>query len=666
MDKKSEIAQRTGSRAVFAAKPETPATPEATTAPTTASAPQPAAAPSAAATQEPTGWWMYHGDPQHTGFVSDSDLNSTNVSSSRFKLLHSLELEGAVLSVPAVTNGYIYVGLANYQKAQGGNGGALLKIDIQTGTIVKTFSWDLLGDDRDAHGFAGMGCTPAVANGRVYFGAFNGKFYCLDEETLDLLWVTDLRNADPRHNQPITNTAGTDEYPAAVIWSSPVLDSQGKHVFVGCGEGENPKLYSFVFCLDALFGTVNWIYCTNKFEESRDNPPCLLPMKAVAVEPAPAPWKVIITEPISMGCSVWGAIAYDPEHNRIYCPTGNQQPEPNEDWEWLDDNNPVTDYTSYTKPPPGFQPELPSLGYSNGILSLNALSGEFTPKFFQVPVESNYRPSDIDIDVGGSPVIFNWRSGPNLQDKRKVLGIGCKNGTFFVLDAYHQQILVQRQLLPYHKDGSRIDTVDPHPNPKDDNLNPAVPSEVSDLVPGENYSGVFNTAAVHPGSNDDPQTIPSRIFVGMGGPNYHSASPGIDYQNTPFMRAIDAMTLEDVWPMDDGDPPRYTKTSFVDPNTFEKVGMYQTAGESGLGSPAVVNDVVFCATSKIALYAFDVRDGTLLWYDNLGAQTGGYNGGYGYCLGPAIWKNYVVAGALVFGRQGGILNIYGLTPETDS
>ena len=74
-----------------------------------------------------------------------------------------------------------------------------------------------------------------------------------------------------------------------------------------------------------------------------------------------------------------------------------------------------------------------------------------------------------------------------------------------------------------------------------------------------------------------------------------------------------------------------------------------------------MNDVVFMATSNISLYAFNAADGTLLWQDRLGAQTDGMNGGYGYCLGAAIWGDYVVAGALVFGRDGGVLKIYKLT-----
>jgi hypothetical protein len=33
--------------------------------------------------------------------------------------------------------------------------------------------------------------------------------------------------------------------------------------------------------------------------------------------------------------------------------------------------------------------------------------------------------------------------------------------------------------------------------------------------------------------------------------------------------------------------------------------MYRTLGESGLSSPTVVNDIVFCSTSKIAVYALE-------------------------------------------------------------
>lgn len=633
MDKKSEIA-------LFKRRNAPPAEPTAT---------QPSAAPAAPTDQTPSGWWMYHGDPAHTGYVSDSDLTAAKITpdpktgTSALTTLFSLQLGGPVLSVPAVTDGFVYVGVANYHQTQDGtgNGGAMHKIDIQSGTIVKTFSWNLGTDNEDAHGFTGMGSTPMVVNGHVYFGAFNGKFYCLNQDTMELVWVTDLRNEDLAHNQPITNINGVSAgYPAAVIWTSPVISSDGTKLFVACSEGENPQLYSFVYCLDPATGNVNWIYCTNVYCTGKANSPNVLPAQAVQTLPPPTGFSIFQGEPIVMGCSVWGAIAYDKDLNRIYCPTGNQQPEPDGNW---------------TEGP--IKPELPSPGFSNGLLSLDANSGEFKA-FFQVPAESNYRVSDFDIDIGSAPVITNLGA-------RKVAIITCKNGGFFVLDADTLETVKWRQLLPYHNDGTWIETVDAHP--RDANaLNPHVGNDESNATPGENFSGVFNTAALYPGSSDNPQTISPRFFIGMGGPNYHNASPGIDYQSTPFMRAIDfnSATLVDAWPMDNGDPRKYVNSSHVDETMGIFAGMYTTAGECGLSSPAVVNDVVFCTTSKVSIYAFDVRDGKLLWWDDLGSQTDGFNGGYGYCLGPAIWKNYVVAGALLFGGDGGVLKIYGLPPSS--
>jgi outer membrane protein assembly factor BamB len=633
MDKKTETALL---RRRNAPPPEP--TPASAAQPLTAPAPEPTSPPGAAS-QTPSGWWMYHGDPEHTGFVSDSDIDSSNVNT-LVTPLFSLQLGGPVLSVPAVVDGFIYVGLANYHGAEGGNGGALRKIDIQTGKTVATFAWDLGNDIADVHKFSGMGMTPAIINGRVYFGAFNGKFYCLDQETLELQWVTDLRNQDLAHNQPMRNVMGASSYAAAVMWSSPVFNADATKLYVGCGEGENPLLYSFVFCLDVATGNVSWIYCTNLFCDNEVNQPNVLPLQAVQDLPPPAGYSIFEGAPIVMGCSVWGSIAYDRDLNRLYCPTGNQQPEPNNDWQWADT----------TQPPPPFKPELPSPGYSNGILALDADTGEHKG-FWQVPPDSNYRPSDGDIDIGSSPVLYT-------SGEQRVVAIACKNGSVFTLDAATLQLLNQRQLLPHMNDGTRIPTVDPHSASGD--LNPHMTNELSDAIPGENYSGAFNTAAYHPGSQDSPPSITPRLFIAIGGPNYHSASPGIDSDSTPFMRAVDATTLADVWPLDKGDPQRYLNTQHMDTAQGMQVGMYSNAGESGLSSPAVVNDVVFCTTSKISIYAFSVHDGTLLWMDDMGMQTDGYNGGYGYCIGPAIWKNYVVAGSLVAGLDGGVLKIYSL------
>jgi outer membrane protein assembly factor BamB len=559
-----------------------------------------------------TNWWMFHGDTAHTGEVTNSTINSTTVA--KLTNTFSINVPGSILSTPAVADGYVYVGLANAAASAAvpsGIGGSMLKINIDTGVTEASYSWSIDINERDSHGFTGMGCTPAVVDGMVYFIAFDGVLYCLKASDLSLAWKTNLRWADLPKNQPVNNVAnyGTEPpTPQAAGWSSPVVDNG--RVWVGIGEGENDGLFSFVFCLDAATGNVVWIFCTNQFVAGTPNPPNVLPA-AMVVGPLNPPFSSTPTEPVTRGCSVWSSPAYDPELDILYCSTGN----------------PVPDARLTNSP-----------GYSVGVLALKGTTGEFVA-FVQFPPESSYRVSDIDVDVGGAPTLYTLNG-------RKVMGVGCKNGSYMICDAQTLEIIKWRQMLPYMADGSQIATVDPHGPDTSSNPFPSITNEESNKTDAENFHGTYSTAAIC--------TPQQKLFIGIGGNNYHFITPGIDTPSTPFMRAMDWGTLDDAWPLA-GDPPKYTKAA---------AAMYRNAGESGISVPAVVNDVVFMATTQVALYAFNAADGTLLWNDmvNFGQQTGGFMGGYGYCLGPAIWGNYVVAGALVSGgTAGGVLNIYKLT-----
>jgi len=559
----------------------------------------------------PTNWWMFHGDTAHTGEVTDSPINSGNVA--KLTNTHSIDVPGSILSTPAVVDGSIYVGLANAAASAGvpdGIGGTMLKVNIETGATEASFSWTIDINERDSHGFTGMGCTPAVVDGKVYFIAFSGVLYCLDAADLSLKWSTNLRWADPPKNQPVNNVANYGQEPPtpqAAGWSSPCV-ANGK-VWVGIGEGENDALYSFVFCLDAATGNVIWIFCTNQFVDGTDNRPNLLPA-SVVVGPLNPPFTTTTDQPLCLGCSPWSSLAYDPDLDTLYVTTGNPVPDAR-----------LTD----------------SPRYSVGVIALKGATGDFAG-FVQFPPESSYRVSDIDVDVGGAVTLWSING-------RKVMGVGCKNGSYMICDAKTLQILKWRQMLPKMNDGSQIATVDPHGPDTASDPSPHVSNADSNKKDAENFHGTYSTAALC-----SPQ---QKIFIGLGGNNYHWICSGIDYQSTPFMRAMNWETLDDAWPMA-GDPMKYTKAA---------AAMYQNAGESGISVPAVANDVVFMATTFVALYAFSAVDGTLLWSDmtNFGQQTGGFMGGYGYCMGPAVWGPYVVAGALVRGgAAGGVLNIYKL------
>jgi outer membrane protein assembly factor BamB len=551
---------------------------------------------------------MFHGDPAHTGEATGSAINSGNVAG--LKITQSINVNGSILSTPAVVDGYVYCGLANSLAAAAQNGGQFIKVNLATGVTEATYNWSIDPKERDTHGFCGMGCTPAVTGGKVYFSAFDGKLYCLNQSDLTLAWVTDLRYADMPHNQPVTNdfaAAGTQA--KASGWSSPLV--AGNRVYVGMGEGENSFLYGFVYCLDANSGNVIWIYCSCQFVDGTNNLPNQLPAETIR-QSLPPGFTTFDGQPVAKGASVWSGIAHDPDLDALYCATGNPVP---------DD-------------------ELPTLGYTNSVLVLSASTGAFKA-CIQIPAETSYRSSDIDIDIGGAPTLWQING-------RKVVGIGCKNGCFMTFDANTFAIIKTRQLLPFMNDGSQIPTVDPHGVDDPSQPFPVLTNDQSNQTQGENFHGTYSTAALC--------SSQQKVFIGVGGNNYHFICSGIDSDSTPFIRALDWSTLDDAWALDNGDPKKYAVAA--DPDN----PLYKMAGESGISVPAVVNDVVFMSTTRVALYAFRAADGKLLWSDvaNFGAQTGGMSGGYGYCMGPAIAGNYVVAGALVQGGNGGVLNIYAL------
>jgi outer membrane protein assembly factor BamB len=524
-------------------------------------------------------WPMYHHDPEHTGIASGpSDISSTTVG--RLSLRAAVPLDGPVISIPTVAGGKVFVGSGNSSTAAGRSGGTLYRIDLATGAIEKTFTFDnpvtqtptgpVVGGSRQ--GYAGIGSSPAVVDGKIYFSGLDGKVYCLKSQTFDVVWIADLRNADAAHGQPVQHAV------AAEGWSSPLVVNG--RLYVGFGEGESDT-FGFVYCLDAATGRVVWLFCTNRFTQAADNAPNVVPASAAAT-PLPAGFTTQADPPMK-GVSVWSSLAFDAGLNRVYVGTGNSTQG-------------------------DFQP-VPDAQYGSGVLALDATTGQFHG-FFAVAARDNYRPLDSDVDVSSSPVVYTLNG-------RRVIALGCKNGSFFVLDADTMAVVARRQLLPYDATGN------PFPN-----INPNAATEAA-----KNTFGVFGTAALHGGLG--------RLYIGLGG--YNSS---IDSATTPFLRVVDSGTLVDAWATSGTNPPRYTLGS---------PPLYSTPGESGLSSPALVNDVVLASTTKPALYGFSAATGLLLWTaDGLGDPAGG-----NFVVGPAVSGNFVVVGRAA-GRRTGTINIYAL------
>jgi len=520
----------------------------------------------------PQSWWMYQHDLRHTGAASGlSSIRRTSVN--RMELNAKVSVDGSIITKPVVVDGKVYVGSGKDYPA---STATLYKIDLVTGDKEGRFP---VSGYAHFPGMRGIGGSPAVVGGRVYLTGVHGKVYCIDADTMSnsppytaALWETDLKSPCEAQNQPIRQ-------PKCDSWSGPLVVN-GK-VYVGCGEGEVPQAYGFVFCLDAETGRVLWLFCTCKLTDTSDNSPNVIPASVAASWAQAAGFRLHDdSQPgtLETGCSVWSSCAYDRVLNRIYVGTGNSQIKE-------DERSKGTD--------------LPDELYGSGLLSLCADTGQFCG-FFQPGRDDSYQPTDGDVDVSGSPTIFSYNG-------QRVVAFGSKNGSFFLLKPETLEVIQRRQLLP-RAGGSGL------PDDRGTAICTVAPTEPDGY---ENNWGIFATPAVHAGTG--------KLFIGLGR-DYMA-----DLDKTPFVRALDWNTLEDAWPTEENPDDKVSRYTTASPPLYKST-------ETGLSSPAVVNDIVFVSTNKTALYALDVHGGHCLWAAP-GLPTGEY------ALGPAIYGDYVVMGA---------------------
>ena len=527
-------------------------------------------------------WPMYQHNVVHGGIASGgSSINKSTVS--QLKQRFKVDLGGIVNTKPSIVKGKAYLGTMS----SGADQGTMYKIDLCSGCIEGRYPTN----DPGYYSISGIGGSPAIYESKLYFTTVGGKVYCLDPATMTdsaphpaPLWVTDLKNPSASKRQPVRNPDGD-------CWSSPLVVND--RVYVGSGEGEVPTCWGFIWCLDANTGEVLWLFCTNKQQNlnspGNHNLPNRIPRSAAVSDPLPA-WATsagfsIMNDPPETGSSPWSSFAYDSVHNQVYVGTGNSQ------------------YSDTA---------APDQQYGSGLIALHAVTGEFRG-FHTSQADDSYRPDDADIDVPGAPTVFS-------RGSQRVVCYGCKNGSFFLLDASDLSVLGggnQRRQLLARANGTG------HPG----NRGTAISGVADQGFTKENKWGVMATPALHYGLGN--------IYIGLGG--YSGAGDGT---KTPFIRALDWNNLNDAWPTGAPGPDNVIRYTMATPP------VYRREKEAALSSPAVVNDVVFVSTTdplrdEMRLYALDAATGFCLWMAPIVSEGGWPK----YALGPAISGEYVVAGA---------------------
>jgi glucose dehydrogenase len=368
---------------------------------------QPASAPANAAD-----WPMYNYDVIGTRHnVGERSLGKDNVARLeekwRFPAKGSWEFVGVIHATPVVVNGCVYFGTATlprfYKLAPNGQ----VKWSYpKSGQLVRTGQ---AGDVATTGGIMGSALVTADA---VYFTDLGGYVYALDRQTGEEKWKLDTRSP-----------AFPDAHPFNGSFASPIL--AGGNVIVAGGAGEQwladrPGVRctgrGFVVAVEPQTGRIVWKY---------------------DVGPKPLPLTPTVTITDSWGTHVF---QYGPATSTVWCTPSYEAATQTLFFGTDADNAP--------RQPTPDDPRL-STRHSCAVVALDARTGG-EKWVTQLNAEDVWHYGMVGYDpktgrykdqsIGDTPKLYTI----DLDGKRaKVVGLGCKNGGYYVLDAATGQIVRQ-------------------------------------------------------------------------------------------------------------------------------------------------------------------------------------------------------------------------------
>jgi outer membrane protein assembly factor BamB len=432
---------------------------------------------------------------------------------------------------------------------------------------------------RGAASAAGIFGSALVAGDSVFFADTGGWMYCLDARTGSERWKVDTR--DPGFPGVHFNN---------LLMASPIM-ADGKVVF---GGGTLEQLFAgtpnykgstgrgFLVALEPASGKVVWKHDVGPKPEKFDTP--------VVIE---EPWGKHAFESGPATSSVWSTPSYDPESNTLFF---------------------GTDVNTAPRQPTPDNPALHTAD-SCAVVALDAATGrrrwntQLNPGDAWTNAMCAYDPKTglyKDQSIGDTPKVFTVDVAGVAT---KVVGVGCKNGGFYVLRA---------------DDGKVV-----------------------------GHTPLYTGPPTHPSAEHDPRVLalPSPI----GGLQSGCATDG----RTVFTNGIDALRLgTQASPSSPGQIPtggRVTATS-VDlaserwrherPRIAEMGGtpgkpMYRDVGDVVASGIAVGNGVAyFTAVGSGKLVALDVATGAVLKEVDLGPVFAGpaLSRGRVYVGGNTLWS----------------------------
>jgi polyvinyl alcohol dehydrogenase (cytochrome) len=383
---------------------------------------------------DPKDWPMYNHDvrgtrhnPAETGL--DPAAASQLQEKWRFPATGSNQEIGVIHATPVVVNGYVYFGTTTdpmfYKLAPDGKvRWTYRRPGLKTGSPVSKVRFQPSLD--------GIMGSALVAADTVYFADTGGWIYALDRFTGTERWKRNARAKDFPGAHPIN-----------VFFAGPFL-AGGKLIVAG---GSLEQVFSampfykgnhgrgFVAAFEPQTGKILWKY---------------------DVGPKPEPLKPPITIHDSFGdhvfhfgpgtSSVWSTPSFDAETGTIFF---------------------GTDVNTAPRRPTSDDPR-PYTRESCGVIAIDADTGtekwvtQLNPGDIWTNAMRSYDPKDgryKDQSVGDTPKIYTI---PVLGKLTRVVGVGCKNGGFYVLNAQNGQILEHTPLFT----GPPTYPLNPEPDPR--------------------------------------------------------------------------------------------------------------------------------------------------------------------------------------------------------
>lgn len=309
-----------------------------------------------------------------------TQINKDNLSKLGLAWHYDLPVSGSALASPVAADGVLYVatGYSVIRAFDAASGRLLWTYDPDVASIAAETTMRL------AWGVRGI----SYWDGKVYLGTIDGRLIALDSKSGKPVWTSQ------------TTTQGDGLY----ITGAPRIFNG--MVIIGNGGADHSAVRGYVTAYDAKTGAKKWRFYTvpndpakGPDHEASDD----ILAKAVSTWTGEK-WKE------GGGGTVWNAITYDPELNRIYIGTGNGSP-----------------WNQKIRSPDGGDNWLLC-----SIVALDANTGKYIWHYQVNPGETWDYNAAMDIELTTLKI--------NGQDK-KVIMHAPKNGFFYVIDRENGKLL---------------------------------------------------------------------------------------------------------------------------------------------------------------------------------------------------------------------------------